>query len=71
MTPSASLPGATPAHPHAGAAGAGAAASPLVRVRDRKVFHVLAARGGQSAEARARAASAVLEKAIEEKEGGD
>ncbi len=56
---------ATTAAPRASAATG--APSVLVRVRDRKVFPVLAARGGQGPEARARAASQVLEKAVEEK----
>ncbi|HEU4404606.1 MAG TPA: mechanosensitive ion channel family protein [Polyangiaceae bacterium] len=66
-------PGASPSASASGAASASRPGAPpaLVRIRDRKVFPVLAARGGQAAEARARAASQLLEKALEEKDGGE
>ncbi len=44
------------------------AATAGVRLMDKRVFEVLVARGGQSAEERARAASQVLERAAEQKE---
>jgi hypothetical protein len=69
--PSGSSPGA-PAAPsgHAPAAAPSAAANgeAAVRLHDRNVFTIGAALGGQSAEARARAASQTLERLVEERE---
>jgi small-conductance mechanosensitive channel len=66
-TPPAAQPSAAPSG-SAGHEAAGADKGAFVRVRDRKVFQILLARGGKSAADRATAASQVLEHSLEEAE---
>lgn len=57
--------------PAPSASAAAAIGDAIVRLHDRKVFEIRAPRGGQTASARAKAATRLLEAALEEKELGE